>query len=241
MGRVNTATLSPGSARVGPARGRAAVTRLPVRLQAANELREAILLGEFAPGQRLTEAELCVQLGVSRASLREALRSLEAEKLITITPNRGPAIAQTSWEEAAEIYAVRGLLEGEAAELFAERATRADVAALRDALVDFERAAMRGDAYGRLAATNRFYDIVLGGCGNRIIRELLNGLLARITFLRARSMSRPGRSRHSAAELRKILQAIERGDARAARAAAVAHVQLACAAARQAFQADAGI
>jgi DNA-binding GntR family transcriptional regulator len=89
---------------------------------------------------------------------------------------------------------------------------------------------------GRLQSTSQFYEVILGGCGNGIIREVLQGLIARINFLRARSMSRPGRAKHSATELRKILLAIEKKDAEGARAAADGHVKSACAAAREVFE-----
>src|SRR5512138_1076944 len=88
-----------------------------VRQEAVEKLRAAILAGRFQPGDRLVEADLCKVLGVSRPSLREALRSLEAERLIAIVPNRGPQIPIVSWTEAEEIYHVRALLEGEAAAL----------------------------------------------------------------------------------------------------------------------------
>ncbi|MBC7781909.1 MAG: GntR family transcriptional regulator, partial [Proteobacteria bacterium] len=168
---------------------------------AAENLRSAILGGVFQPGERLIEADLCQRLDVSRASLREALRMLAAEKLITIVPNRGPSVASISWEEAEQIYEVRAMLEGEAAYRAASRLDQAGLDAMRRALGEFERAVARRDADLRLAATGRFYDAMLAGCGSGVIQELLQGLVARITFLRARSMRRPGRATQSAAEL----------------------------------------
>lgn len=212
------------------------IDRLTVQAQAANKLRDAILTGYFKPGQRLVEAELCEMMQVSRTSMREALRRLEAERLVTIIPNRGPSVSAISWEEAEQIYAVRAMLEGEAAALFARRATLDDNRRMRDALKAFVDADDKDDAIGRLSTTSQFYEVILAGCGNAIIREVLQGLVARINYLRARSMSRPGRARHSAAELRRILTAIEKKDPRAAREAAVAHVQSACAAAREVFE-----
>ncbi|HWD15746.1 MAG TPA: GntR family transcriptional regulator, partial [Casimicrobiaceae bacterium] len=87
----------------------------PVRSQTVGNLRNAILTGRFAPGARLVEAELCRLLGVSRPSVREALRQLEAERLVVITPFKGPAVARIEWPEAEQIYEVRALLEGQAA------------------------------------------------------------------------------------------------------------------------------
>lgn len=207
-----------------------------VQIQTVNKLREAILSGYFKPGQRLVEIELCELMQVSRTSIREALRRLEAEKLITIVPNRGPSVAEITWEQAKEIYHVRAILEGEAAALFAERATSEQKREMSRALTAFVQADEADDAIGRLTSTGRFYDVMLRGCGNSIICELLQGLVARINFLRARSMSRPGRAKYSATEMRRILKAIEKKDASDARAAAVEHVRAACAAAEAVFE-----
>lgn len=175
-------------------------------------------------------------LGISRGSVREALRELAAEKLVNLIPNRGPFIADITLEEALEIYHVRAMLEGEACYLYASRADDAGVETMRQALKDFERAVRKGDALARLDSTARFYQVILSGCGNRIIAEMLSGLLARINFLRSRSMATPGRARHSLAELTDLFAAIEARDARTARAAAVTHVQRACDAARSSFE-----
>ncbi len=212
------------------------IDRLTVQGQAANKLRDAILTGYFKPGQRLIESDLCELMQVSRTSMREALRRLEAERLITIIPNRGPSVSAISWEEAEQIYAVRAMLEGEAVALFARRATLDDNRRMRSALKAFVEADEKDDVIGRLSSTSQFYEVILAGCGNGVIREVLQGLVARINFLRARSMSRPGRAGHSASELRRILMAIEKKDPSAARDAAVVHVQSACAAAREVFE-----
>ena len=207
-----------------------------VMSEAAGKLRDAILSGYFKPGDRLTEGDLCQQMHVSRTSIREALRRLEAEKLVTIVPNKGPSVSTISWDEAEQIYNVRALLEGEAAALFAGRATSQELDAMRVALDAFSRAVSRNDPMGRLRATSRFYDVMLIGGGNPIVREMLEGLVARINFLRARSMSRPGRARHSLREMRRMFTAIARHNPVAARRAAVEHVRAACAAARDVFE-----
>lgn len=209
-----------------------------VQQQAVEKLRAAILAGVFRPGDRLVEAALCTRLGVSRPSLREALRSLEAEGLVTIIPNRGPQIPVLTWRQAEEIYQVRALLEGEAAALCAKRATRAQVDALRAALVDFEKAVRDDDGARRLSATAEFYRIMQDGAGQSLIDSLLQRLMARINFLRAQSMSRAGRAKFSAREMRAIYQAVAKGDAKAARKAAEIHVKNAAKAARGTFEAD---
>ena len=206
-----------------------------VQKQAASKLRAAILAGVFQPGERLVEADLCERLGVSRPSVREALRSLEAEKLVVIVPNRGPLVPLITWNEAQEIYQVRALLEGEAAAACAHYATPDVIKRMQGALTEFSKAEKAGDAVERINATFRFYEAMMDGCGNSVIRDILNGLLARITFLRSRSMLASGRAKQSAQEMKAILQAIQDRDATKARKAAMKHVEQATLATRKMF------
>ncbi|RLA53159.1 MAG: GntR family transcriptional regulator [Gammaproteobacteria bacterium] len=207
-----------------------------VQQQIIEKLRHAIFSGVFKPGEKLVEAELCNLLGVSRPSVREALRSLQAEKLISIIPNKGPHISILTWEEATEIYKVRALLEGEAAAIAAERATEKDIKAMRILLEAFGKAVRRVDPVEEVGSTTEFYKHIFCLCGNRIIEEMINGLLARINFLRESSMSLPGRSAISFDEMNAILDAIEKKDNEAARFAAVHHVEQARLAAYESFK-----
>ena len=75
-----------------------------VREQAFERLRDAIIGGHFAPGQRLIERELCEAIGISRTSIREVLRRLEAERLVVVEPRRGPTVARVTRKQAEEIY-----------------------------------------------------------------------------------------------------------------------------------------
>ena len=88
----------------------------PLRREIETRLRTAIVAGRFKPGDRLIEREMCELLGVSRASLREALRQLEAEELVKIVPHRGPVVSDVTVEEAEQLYDVRAMLEGLAAD-----------------------------------------------------------------------------------------------------------------------------
>lgn len=203
--------------------------------QAVEKLRAAIVSGVFKPGDRLVESSLCKQLGISRPSLREALRRLEAEGLVIIIPNRGPQIPVLTWHQAEEIYQVRKLLEGEAAALCAKHATPAQISAMRGALAQFAKAVQDGDSEKRLTTTTEFYRTMQEGSGNALIDELLQRLVARINFLRGQSMARAGRAKFSLREMRAIFKAISEGDAPAARKAAEMHVKNAAAAAKASF------
>jgi GntR family transcriptional regulator, trigonelline degradation regulator len=196
-----------------------------VQQQAVEKLRHAIMFGVFKPGERLIETGLCRELGICRPSVREALRTLESERLLSMVPNRGPQVCVLSWQEAAQIYQVRALLEGEAAALCAQRADAADLAEMKEALVQFGKTVRENDEQRRIMATEPFYVTLIRCCGNQVFEETLQRLRARINFLRARSMSRLGRGKSSLVEMTDILKAIRERDPVAARAAAAHHVQ----------------
>lgn len=207
-----------------------------VQQEVVEKLRLAILSGVFQPGSRLVETQLCSSLGVSRPSLREALRSLQAERLIEIVPNRGPQIPVLSWRDAEEIYEVRELLEGEAAARCATTISKPDLDELSDQLERFRRACRRNDPVERINTATEFYAIILRNCGNKIIEEIEGGLLARVNFLRARSMSLPNRVKDSYSEMNAIFVAIKNRDAEKARKVARQHVANARNSAKRAFE-----
>jgi len=201
-----------------------AAAAAPLRREIELRLRAAIVDGRFKPGERLIERELCGLLGVSRASLREALRQLEAEELVTIVPNRGPIVAEVTIDEARQLYEVRAMLEGLAARRFAQVASDDDIAELRAALNRFA-AVVKGKSTQSLTdAKAGLYDVLLDRCGNRIALRTLTKLNNRVGQLRATSMSQKGRIRKTLAEVTLIVDAIERRDAAGAWDATVAHV-----------------
>ena len=207
-----------------------------VQQETVEKLRHAIFSGMFQPGVRLVESQLCAQLGVSRPSLREALRSLQAERLIEIIPNRGPSVPTLSWAEATHIYEVRELLEIEAAGRCAVLITPEKVAELEKSLAAVREAASSQDSYAQVMTAAEFYAIILANCGNPILEEVHRGLLARISFFRGRSMSLEGRAQSSLAEMTQIFEAIAAGDEKAARKAAHRHLVRAKAAAKASME-----
>ena len=104
------------------------------------KLREAIMARRFKPGEHLVERDLCERTGVSRSSVREALRHLEAEGLVERKGNRGLFVASITADEARQIYEVRAAIEPEMARLFAARATDDDLGKLQSSLDGMERA-----------------------------------------------------------------------------------------------------
>ena len=195
-----------------------------LRSEVERYLREAIMDGRLANGERLVERELCERLGVSRPSLREAMRALEAEKLITVVPNKGPVVASITREEANDLYALRALLEGFAVQEFVRLADDATVDRLGTAVTKLRKQASVGDQQGLLAAKAELYEIILNACGNRLVKEVLASLLTRINLLRATSFSRPDRLGHSLAEIEELYRLIQLRDAEGAKKAAENHI-----------------
>jgi DNA-binding GntR family transcriptional regulator len=197
----------------------------PLRTQVSDILRREIVEMRLHPGQRLVERELIERLGVSRTTIREALRELAAEGLVTTIPQKGAIVAIPSPKEATEVYEVRALLEGLAAREFVDNATELHLGALRQAMTQVARAGKKDDADGVLRAKNRFYDVLFDGADNATIRSILGGLQARVAVLRATSLTAPGRPRQSVTEIQAIVDAVERRDGDAAAAAASFHVR----------------
>jgi DNA-binding GntR family transcriptional regulator len=202
-------------------------TPAPVRAQLVDNLRQAILDHRFAPGQRLIERELVELTGVSRTSVREALRELAAEGLVQTIPNRGVVVATLEADEARQLYQVRGVLEGLAGRLFVENASDARRKALQKQLAVIERLAARGQSI--LEAKDRFYEVLFAGGGNVALHQTASGLHARVRALRSLSLSVPGRAGESVRELHEIMAAVEAGDAARAAEACQRHVASAAA------------
>jgi DNA-binding GntR family transcriptional regulator len=203
----------------------------PLRQSVTESIRTAIAVGRFKAGERLPERELCELTGVSRTLVREALRQLESEGLVKVEPNRGPFVARLTREQAEGIYQVRIELEGLACQLFAERASEAQCAALQHAFEQLKQAVGGVDPQAPLRAKNRFYESLCEGSGNEALGNCLRLLNARVTLLRATSMRAPGRIEKSIAELSELIEALIARDGNRARKLGQRHVRLAAEAA----------
>ncbi len=195
----------------------------PVRAQVLDNLRQAIIEQQLAPGQRLIERELVELTGVSRTSIREALRELAAEGLVTAIPNKGTVVASVSAEEARQLYEVRSALEELGGRLFVQNATQAQRNALVKALQRIERLVAKGAPV--INAEDSFYEVLFEGGGNEALRSVAVGLHARLSVMRALSLSVPGRPAESLQEMRDIVDAVLAGGADAAARACSRHVE----------------
>lgn len=190
-----------------------------LRDKVADQLRAAILDGTLLPGRRITEVELIELTKSSRTSVREALRVLEAQRLVEPSV-RGVQISLPSMSEARHIYEVRAVVESYAARLFCERALDDDI---RDLRRGFE--AIGRDS--RSPVMTAFDEIFFTRCGNSAIKSVIEPLYARIFVLRNLASTSPARRAASKAEYYALLEALEDRNADRAAAAVVKHVEAA--------------
>jgi GntR family transcriptional regulator, trigonelline degradation regulator len=186
------------------------------RDQAFERLRDAIITGHFAPGARLIERELCEAMGVSRTSIREVLRRLEAERLIEVEPRRGPIVAKLTRRQVEEIYEVRALLEAAIVRRFAVEASAEQIAELRRIYEKLSLVRDQGDVVAIVNTTRQFSEYMMSVVGHELIGDIHQKLIARISVARVFAISLPGRLQQSARELAAVMDAIERRDANGA-------------------------
>ena len=196
-----------------------------LRERVEDYLRSAIMQGQMRGGERLREQELCDLLNVSRSTLREALRTLEAERLVTIEPHRGPSVARMTEKAARDLYAIRALLEGLAAHEFARLADDSQIDQLRQQVRNLHSFRGKSDRAGLLMAKHLFYDVLLSGCGNALVKEMLLGMLSRINLLRATSFAGTERLTQSLLEIDQIFECIQARNPAGAQRAAQLHIE----------------
>ena len=174
------------------------------------KLVQAITSGEFEPGQKLSEAQLARQLGISRGPLREALGRLEG-RLVTRTPRLGVRVIEFDREDLEQLFLVREALEGMAARLAAERMVAEERKQLSE-LLDHHASQPElaaGSAYYQRSRDDDFhFTIVRGARCERLQQMLLDEVYYQLRIHRLRSSARPGRAQQALSEHREILEAL---------------------------------
>jgi DNA-binding GntR family transcriptional regulator len=174
-------------------------------------LRRSILDGELPPGHRLRSDVLANELEVSRTPVREALRKLETEGLVDASRS-GLVVRQSSEEDLVEIFYLREALEGMAARLAAENATRAEIDELNALFEDMEAVAARGDIALVRKLTGEFHLLVCRASHNKRLIQSLQGLLDHVRQAQSSTLYMPGRPADALKEHRALLRAIEKRD-----------------------------
>jgi len=194
-----------------------------VREAVYRHLKDLLLSGRFAPGERLSEPLLAQDLGVSRTPVREALMRLAEEGLVELVPGKGARVRAFTPEEVEEVYRVRALLEGEAAREAALRATPWELEELSGLLRAIDEAPEE-DYPEQMRRDLEFHRALVRLSGNRTLYRLYEDLLATLALARSAlpTLSQEERTR---AEHRAILEALSHRDPEGARRAVEAHIE----------------
>ncbi len=197
---------------------------LPLRDVVFNTLRQAILTGELKPGERLMEIHLANKLGVSRTPIREAIRKLELEGLVTMIPRRGAEVAQITAKSLQDVLEVRSSLDALCAELACERISDEEIAELEAACQAFEAATGTGDTRVIAAADVALHDIIVKATGNKRLVQLVNNLAEQMYRYRFEYIKDFSRHASLIEEHRVIFNAIRNKDKKTAAQAAITHI-----------------
>lgn len=198
----------------------------PLRQQVVRLLREDILAGDLIPGQRLRETSMCESYGVSRTVVREALRQLESESLITVLPNKGPIVTVLTKKDIESLYEVRRALEGLLGELFACNASDEQARQLTEHFASMDRTYLDGNVVTREESNDEFYALLMAGAGNDVLAASLRAVHTRIGLFRRYAFVDGDRVAVSMRDLGRIArEAAGRRDPAGARAACEAHIR----------------
>ncbi len=197
---------------------------LPLRDVVFNTLRQGILTGELKPGERLMEIHLAKKLGVSRTPIREAIRMLELEGLVTMIPRKGAEVSQISTKDMRDVLEVRRSLDSLAVSLASVRKTEDDLTALKEAEDDFEKSILTKDATTIAKADVAFHDIILTASKNNRLIQMVNNLADRVYRYRMEYIKDSSHHLRLIEEHRNIVKYIENGDADNARKAIEIHI-----------------
>jgi len=203
----------------------------PVNLaeQVYQELRKDIIEGKIEKGKQLTELSLSKEMGVSRTPVREAMKQLEAEGLIKLRPNRGAIVLGIETGDFRDIYEIRSLLEGRAAEKAALHADADHMNQLTEITDLTEFYIERGDFERVTVMDDRFHSLIYEMTESRILQKILADLHAYAESIRERSIKEPGRAAEMLKEHRAIVEAISEKDEKKSGELMSCHIQNAAA------------
>ena len=191
------------------------------------KIRDDILQGKYKEHDELREITLGNELGVSRTPVREALRQLELEGLVTIIPNKGAYVTGITRKDVRDIYAIRSSLEGLCARWATEHITQEQLDELEEILLLSEfhmKKEGSNNAEQVCVLDGRFHDILYEASGSRILGKLLSDFHKYVQVTRKSSVVSEERARKSIREHRQILRAIEEQDADSAEQLANEHI-----------------
>ncbi|MDX9888701.1 MAG: GntR family transcriptional regulator [Anaerovoracaceae bacterium] len=196
----------------------------PLRDLVYDELKMKIMMGLIAPGTRMMEVELAEEMGVSRTPVREAIRKLEKEGMISIEPRRGAYASSLSNQDMVDILEVRQTMEGLAADLATIRFTEEQKNELLEVSQAFNQAVEKGDMEQMISLDTLFHHLIVQGTGNKLLAVMVGQLQDMVLRFRYLYYDDFRRAEKMPQEHKEILDAILGGDPVKARMAADNHI-----------------
>ncbi len=185
----------------------------PLTERVGGFLEKLIIEGIFKPRERLIETELSTALGVSRAPIREALRALEREELVTFSPGRGAMVAEITEKEIQDVYLIRTTLESLAVKIAAVKMSREILAELDAIYKLMEKAANNRELSSYFKFNQEFHDKIMDAADNEKLSKILKNLGKQTLRFRFFALSAPGQLEQSMENHRLLLAALKSKDA----------------------------
>jgi len=189
------------------------------------EVERRILTGALPAGERLSESALAADMGVSRGPVREAMRGLQQAGLVDIVANKGVVVRKIGYDEAVDLYDLRGSLFGFMCETLARRRGQEHCDLLRDKLRGMEDAIRADDKELYYRLNIEFHAAIVESCGNSRARAVYGSIVKEMHLFRRRGLSRIENMEASMREHEDIAEAIIAGRAETARKAGVMHLR----------------
>ncbi len=196
----------------------------PLREIVYEELKRQIMIGEIPPGTRMMEVELADEMGVSRTPVREAIRKLEKEGLVSIEPRRGAYASEVSIKDMVDVLEVREYLEGMAASLAAVRVTDEEKETLRLATEKYKKAVEEGNVPEIIKFDEEFHKLIVNFSGNKTLVQMVSqvqDLALRFRYIYYDDFTR---FKNQPLEHEEIFHAISNGNAEDARLGVLEHI-----------------
>lgn len=189
-----------------------------------HRIREDILSGKYKKNEELKEKTIGEELGVSRTPVREALRQLELEGLVTIIPNKGASVVGFSVEDIQDIYEIRSVLEGLCARRAATRITQEQIEELEEILYLTDFHSQKGHTEQMVELDSRFHELLYEACASKVMEHALRDYHHYLERVRKVTLTSEKRSMESNEEHKQILEALKEHDSKKAEEYANRHI-----------------
>ena len=202
-----------------------AAYKYSLRGRVFSKLREDILSGKYKEMDELKEVMIGQELGVSRTPVREALRQLELEGLVTIVPNKGAYVTGISDQDIEDIFVIRSYLEGLCAAWACRHITKEQLDSLEEIVYLANFHVEKGNFDQVVELDNKFHELLYEACGSRILSHVLSDYHHYARRARTVNLSETARAKHSIGEHADIVKAIREKDEAAAEQYAYQHIE----------------